>query len=90
MFQFMLKEMREVQQRTCNRLEKISSEHEKATLHLKAQKQELEEREKQLQQREAQNETERRKLRKLRDEKIMVFKFIHIKIAILNSSAILS
>jgi hypothetical protein len=89
MFQFMLKEMREVQQRTCNRLE-ISSEHEKATLHLKAQKQELEEREKQLQQREAQNETERRKLRKLRDEKIMVFKFIHIKIAILNSSAILS
>ncbi|KAE8039064.1 hypothetical protein FH972_011512 [Carpinus fangiana] len=64
-------EMREVQQRTSNRLERISSEHERATLHLKAQKQVLEQHEKQLQQREAQNETERRKLRKLRDEKIM-------------------
>jgi hypothetical protein len=76
----MLQEMREVQQRTSNRLERISSEHERATLHLKAQKQVLEQHEKELQQREAQNETERRKLRKLRDEKIMVFKFFHIKI----------
>ncbi|GAV78267.1 XS domain-containing protein/XH domain-containing protein/zf-XS domain-containing protein [Cephalotus follicularis] len=55
-------EMRKMQQNGRDHLEKIFSDHERATLHLEAQKKQLEQCEKQLLKREAQNDTERWKL----------------------------
>ncbi|XP_048229313.1 factor of DNA methylation 4 [Ricinus communis] len=55
-------EMRKMQQISRDYLEKISLEHERATLHLEAQRKKMKEHEKQLQQREFQNDNEMRKL----------------------------
>lgn len=69
MFQFMLLEIRMMQQNAHDHFAQISLEHHKSTQHLEEQMKRLEQREKELLQREAQNETE---TRELHDEKKMV------------------
>ncbi|XP_030537575.1 factor of DNA methylation 4-like [Rhodamnia argentea] len=56
-------EIRKMQQNARNNLEKIYLEHDKVTLHLQAQKHELQQREEELELREFQNEGKRAKLR---------------------------